>query len=149
MYCPACGAENGQAESRFCRSCGADLRAVVRALNNSLPAKIATSIDTYLENRYQQNMRTGVMNIIAFVALLLVGGGHLIFGWTKMAVFMLALSAISLFFGIWDIWIYRRNLPPNSARQSALSSTPTTNQLDEPRKPLPIAEPTTRNLKSR
>jgi len=91
-------------------------------------------------------MRTGVMNIIAFVALLLVGGGHLIFGWTKMAVFMLALSAISFFFGIWDIWIYRRNLPPNSARQKVLSSAPTTNQLDEPRKPLPIAEPTTRKL---
>src|SRR5215510_3468444 len=137
MYCPACGVENGQAEGRFCRSCGADLRAVVRALNNSLPSRVATTLDAYLENRYQQNLRTGVMNMIAFVALLAVGGGHLYFGWTKMAVFMLALSAISFFFGIWDIWIYRRNLPPNSARQKVLSSAPTTNQLDEPRKPLP------------
>lgn len=148
MFCPSCGTDNGQSEGRFCRSCGADLRAVIRALDNTLPNRIATTVDAYLENRYQQNMRSGVMNMIAFLALLLVGGGHLYFGWIKMAAFMLTLSMVSLFFGIWDIWIYRRNLPPGDKRGHALSSAPSTNQLDEPRPPMTVAEPTTRKLES-
>jgi hypothetical protein len=92
MFCPACGVENNQQNTRFCRACGADLRAVSQALSKSLPVKIASTIDTYLENRYQQNMRTGVMNLIAFVALLVVGLGQLAFGWPKLAVFMLDLA---------------------------------------------------------
>jgi hypothetical protein len=132
-----------------CRVCGADLRAVSRALSNSLPVKLANTVDAYLENRYQQNLRTGVINLIAFVALLAVVLGHLAFGWTKLAVFMLGLSALSLFFGSWDIWIYRRNLP-KVAGQSMLRSSPDTTEISEPQSksmpPLSIAEPTTRKL---
>src|SRR5215471_13426038 len=101
MFCPTCGVENNQQEARFCRACGADLRAVSRALSKSLPVKIATTVDAYLENRYQQNLRSGVVNLIAFIALLSVGLGHLYFGWLKAGGFMMALSALSLFFGVW------------------------------------------------
>jgi hypothetical protein len=149
MFCPGCGAENNQETTRFCRACGADLRAVSRALNKSLPGKIVSTVDSYLENRYQQNMRTGVMNLIAFVALLVVGLGHLAFGWPKLAAFMLGLSALSLAFGLWDIWIYRRNLPPARNQTSIPSSTnrkEIANTQREITPPLSIAEPTTRKL---
>jgi hypothetical protein len=146
MFCPACGVENNQQNTRFCRLCGADLRAVSRALSQSLPVKLAATVDEYLENRYQQNLRTGVVNLIAFIALLSVGAGHLYFGWIKAGGFMVALSALSLFFGVWDIWIYRRNLPP-SRRQSLPSTTLDTNELpsSELQPPL-ITESTTRRL---
>ena len=148
MFCPTCGVENNQESIRFCRSCGADLRAVSQALSKSLPSQIASTVDAYLQNRYQQNMRSGVINVIAFLALLLVGSGHLYFGWTKMGIFMLALGVLSLFFGAWDIWIYRRNLPP-IAKQS-LSSNPNSinrevsDQASAP--PLSVTEPTTKKL---
>src|SRR5215510_4616605 len=83
MYCPTCGIENNQQDARFCRACGVDLRAVSRVLSKSFPVKIATQLDAYLENRYQQNLRSGVANIVAFIALLSVGLGHVYFGWTK------------------------------------------------------------------
>jgi hypothetical protein len=147
MYCPTCGIENNQQDARFCRACGADLRAVSRALSKSLPVKIANTLEAYLENRYQQNLRSGIVNLIAFIALLSVGLGHLYFGWLKAGAFMVALGGLSLFFGVWDIWIYRRNLPPN-ANRSLPPTTPETNELpsSEVRPPL-IAEPTTKRLR--
>src|SRR5688572_21271141 len=123
MYCPICGTQNlDEAEIRFCRSCGADLRAVSRAINRSLPVRMAASLDAYFENRFQQNLRNGVVNLLAFVFLLIVGTGHLVSGWTKFGIFMLVLSIISIVSGVWDIWIYRRNLPP-TARHSNLAGT--------------------------
>ena len=63
MYCPSCGTENSdETQTRFCRSCGADLRAVSRAMNRSLPVRLAASLDAYFENRFQQNLHNGVLN---------------------------------------------------------------------------------------
>jgi hypothetical protein len=90
------------------------------ALNRSLPIRLAASLDTYFENRFQQNLRNGVVNLLAFVFLLIVGTGYLISGWTGFGIFMLVLSVISIVTGAWDIWIYRRNLPP-IARNSQLA----------------------------
>jgi len=147
MYCPTCGIENNQQDARFCRACGVDLRAVSRVLSKSFPVKIATQLDAYLENRYQQNLRNGVVNIVAFIALLSVGLGHLYFGWIKAGAFLVALSALSLLFGAWDIWIYRRNLPP-TAKQSLGPSNLETDELTSSttQPPLSVAEPTTRKL---
>src|SRR5215510_3076797 len=149
MFCPACGVENNQKEVRFCRSCGTELGAVSRAMNRSLPMRIATSLDTYLENRFQRNLSNGVVNLIAFLALLIVGTIYLASGWSGWATFMLILSFLSLLFGVWDIWIYRRNLPP-TAKKQILSSQPNTTELDSSHKDLPqplsVAEPTTKKL---
>ena len=149
MFCPACGIENNVENVRFCRSCGADLRAVSQALSRSLPVKIASTLDAYLENRFQRNFGNGVVNLIAFVALLGVGSGHLIYGWTRAGAFMVGLGLLSLLLGIWDIWIYRRNLPP-VAKQPSISASTATNELEAPRSelssPSSIAESTTRNL---
>lgn len=135
--------------NRFCRSCGADLRAVSRAMSKSLPVKIASTLDAYLENRFQRNLSNGVLNVIAFVALAGVGLGYLIWGWTLTGLFLLGLGFLSLFLGIWDIWIYRRNLPL-IAKESPLSPSLSTNELDTPHRelspPLSVAEPTTKRL---
>ena len=149
VYCPACGTQNlDEAEIRFCRSCGADLRAVSRAMNRSLPVRLAASLDAYFENRFQQNLRNGVLNLLAFVFLLVVGTGYLISGWTAFGIFMLVLSLISIVTGVWDIWIYRRNLPPTARRSELADNTSKLILQDEsPSRPLPsITEQTTKHL---
>ena len=145
MYCPACGAENGETESRFCRSCGTDLRPVSQALSQSMPMKLASTLDAYLENRFQRNLSNGVLNLVAFVALLAVGGWHLFLGWFLFGGFLLVLGVLALLLGLWDIWIYRRNLPP-IAKQQTPTLVAVTDQLVEPLQPTPITEPTTRKL---
>jgi len=143
MYCPACGTENSDDDRRFCRSCGSDLRIVAQALSKSLPVQIASTLDAYLENRFQRNLMNGVLNLIAFIALLIVGAGHLISGWTLFGGFLLGLGMLSLVLGIWDIWIYRRNLAP-VAKQNRVEPSPTTKELLTP--PLSVTESTTRKL---
>jgi hypothetical protein len=62
---------------------------------------------------------------------------------------MLGLGLLSLFMGVWDIWIYRRNLPPVANRSEIIPSS-STKELDTsmPSAPPPpsIAEPTTKRL---
>src|SRR5215467_6458629 len=89
MYCPACGVENSGDDRRFCRSCGTDLRAVSQALIKNLPVKIASTLDAYLENGFQRNFMNGVLNLIAFIALLIGGTYNLISGWTLFGGFLL------------------------------------------------------------
>jgi len=149
MYCPTCGTQNlDEAEIRFCRSCGADLRAVSRAINRSLPVRVAASLDAYFENRFQQNLRNGVLNLLAFVFLLMVGTGYLFSGWTGFGIFMLILSTISIVTGIWDIWIYRRNLPHTAKHSQLTDANPKLIQREEQPSPslASITEQTTRNL---
>src|SRR5918995_5352050 len=149
MYCPACGVWNSGEDRRFCRSCGTDLRVVGQALSKSLPVKMGHALDAYLENRFQRNFMNGVLNLIAFIALLVVGTGHLISGWTIFGSFLVGLGTLSLILGIWDIWIYRRNLPP-VAKQKSLDPSTITKELAAPHTeltpPLSVAESTTRKL---
>jgi fatty acid desaturase len=118
-------------------------------MNQSLPVRFAAALDSYFENRYQQNLRNGVLNLVAFLFLLIVGTGYLLSGWTGFGIFMLVLSLISIVTGVWDIWIYRRNLPP-IANRSGIDANPATHELnathDVPQQPLSIAEPTTKIL---
>ena len=108
-----------------------DLRVVSQALSKSVPVKLASTLDAYLENRFQRNFMNGVLNLIAFIALLVVGTGYLISGWTLSGGLLLGLGVLSLLLGIWDIWIYRRNLPPVANKTH--SSRPTTKELPAPR----------------
>jgi hypothetical protein len=91
----------------------------------------------------------GVLNLLAFVALVVVGTSYLFSGWTLSGGFLLGLGILSLILGVWDIWIYRRNLPAVAA-EKALKQVPTTKELAAPHTelapPLSIAESTTRKL---
>ncbi len=149
MFCPACGTENqDETDIRFCRACGRDLRAVSKAMARSLPLRVAASIDAYFENRFQHNLRNGIVNLVAFVVLLIIGGGYLWHGGWGSGILMLGLAAISITTGIWDIWIYKRNLPrlakqerefPNEATQIKFSH-------DKQAPPRSVTEGTTKHL---
>ena len=109
--------------------------------------KLASTLDAYLENRFQRNLSNGVLNLIAFVALLAVGGLHLLSGWFVFGGFLLALGVLALLLGLWDIWIYRRNLPPIAKPQLPANGA-VTDQLLELTQPAPVTESTTRNLET-
>ena len=97
MYCPSCGAQNlDETGTKFCRSRGADLRAISRALNRNLPVRLAASLDAYFENRFQQNLRNSVVNLLAFVFLLIVGTGYLFSDWTGFGIFIVPFLGGSL-----------------------------------------------------
>lgn len=151
MYCPACGTENkDDNDIRFCRTCGRDLRAVSKVMNRSLPLRVAASLDAYFENRFQHNLRNGIVNLIAFVALIISGGVFTWQGATGSAALMFVLAFVSITTGIWDIWIYKRNLPRVAKQDPELLPTETTSTLPSE---LPktsrssITEETTRQLR--
>src|SRR5215217_2039928 len=48
MYCPHCGIQNVQ-ETKYCRSCGKDLRLVAQAISKSLPLVIAQKVDNAID----------------------------------------------------------------------------------------------------
>jgi hypothetical protein len=147
MYCPSCGTENSAEDTKFCRSCGVDLRVVSQALSKSLPVRVASAVDAYLENRYQQNLRNGVLNVVAFVFLVVVGTVHLFSGWTWFGVFLLVLSVIAIVSGVWDIWIYKRNLPPIAKKTAISQSAKSTEELSPALNGIPsVTESTTRHL---
>ncbi len=150
MYCPACGTDNkDDKDIRFCRVCGRDLRAVSKVMSRSLPLRVAASLDAYFENRFQHNLRNGIFNLIAFVALMVVGCGFLWHGAIGYGVFMLILAFISITTGIWDIWIYKRNLPrvakQDPERLPAETTTALPSELPQKSRSS-ITEETTRQL---
>ena len=146
MYCPACGTENSGEDRRFCCTCDTDLRVVSHALSKSLPVKIGSTLDVYLQNRSQRNFKSGVLNLIAFITLLLAGAYNFSWGFTFVGSFLFGLGILSLVLGIWDVWIYRHNLP-SVAKPKQLERTPTTKELTAPHTdltpPVGVTEPTT------
>jgi len=48
MYCPHCGTQN-LSETKYCRSCGQDLRLVAQAITKSLPLLIAQRVDDAID----------------------------------------------------------------------------------------------------
>ena len=48
MYCPHCGTQD-LSESKYCRSCGHDLRLVAQAITKSVPLMIAQRVDDAID----------------------------------------------------------------------------------------------------
>src|ERR1043166_4810815 len=48
MYCPHCGTQN-LSETKYCRSCGRDLRLVAQAITKSIPLLIAQRVDDAID----------------------------------------------------------------------------------------------------
>ncbi|PYS67541.1 MAG: hypothetical protein DMF73_19095 [Acidobacteria bacterium] len=50
MYCPQCGLQNND-DTKFCRSCGENLKVVSQAMTRRLPAFLVRKMDAYIERR--------------------------------------------------------------------------------------------------
>ena len=158
MYCPHCGTQN-LPETKYCRSCGRDLRLVAQAITKSLPLLIAQRVDDAIdrgrggwrsyqlfraENRrpYAQALM-GLSALFVVVWMLMLGHGSISFA----GGFLLVMTASLLFMSV-------RELLSRNTRKRAieeLSSAVNTKELIED-KGVPsgsITESTTRALDTR
>lgn len=158
MYCPHCGTQN-LPETRYCRSCGQDLRLVSQAITKSLPLVIAQKVDDAIdrgrggwrsyqlfraENRrpYAQALM-GLSALFVVVWMLMLGHGSVSFA----GGFLLVMTASLLLTSV-------RELLAGNARKRGLdelSNAVNTKELIE-EKDLPsasVTESTTRALDSR
>lgn len=158
MYCPHCGTQN-LAETKYCRSCGQDLRLVSQAITKSFPLLIAQRVDDAIDRgrggwrSYQlfraENRRPYAQALMGFSALfvvvwmLLLGHGTVSFA----SGFLLVMTASLLLTSV-------RELLARNTRKRALeelSSTVNTKELleDKDLRSTSVTESTTRALDSR
>ena len=158
MYCPHCGTQN-LPETKYCRSCGRDLRLVAQAITKSLPILIAQRVDNAIDRgrggwrSYQlfraENRRPYAQALISLSALfvvvwmLLLGHGSISFAGGFLLVMTVSLLLTSV----------RELLARNTRKRELeeLSNTVNTQELIE-NNDVPsasVTESTTRALDSR
>ena len=155
MYCPHCGTQN-LPETKYCRSCGRDLRLVAQAITKSLPLLIAQRVDDAIDRgrggwRSYQLFRTenrrpyaqalmGLSALFVVVWMLMLGHGSISFA----SGFLLVITASLFFMSV-------RELLARNARKRALdelSNSVNTKELVEDRgvPSTSVTESTTRAL---
>ena len=158
MYCPHCGTQN-LSETKYCRSCGRDLRLVAQAITKSLPLVIAQKVDDAIdrgrggwrsyqlfraENRrpYAQALM-GLSALFVVVWMLMLGHGSVAFA----SGFLLVMTVSLLLTSVRELWA--RNTRKRALDE--LSNTVNTKELLEKKEvsSASITESTTRALDSR
>ena len=158
MYCPHCGTQN-LPETKYCRSCGKDLRLVAQAITKSLPLMIAQRVDDAIDRgrggwRSYQLFRTenrrpyaqalmGLSALFVVVWMLMLGHGSVAFA----GGFLLVMTVSILLTSVRELWA--RNTRKRAIDE--LSNTVTTKELlDKKDVSSPsITESTTRALDTR
>ena len=77
MYCPNCATQNN-ADSKFCRSCGANLSLIPQALTGQLP-EVRRGSHGKLEHKAPPSVAKGIESIIGGMGFVLVAFGALYF----------------------------------------------------------------------
>lgn len=129
MFCPKCGIENDD-ESRFCRGCGENLKAISQAMSIRLPAFLANKMDAYIE-RQNRRLRT------QWIGYLVMGGFWIFLGFYEVIAsgaswasewFNLAFGTVMLLLGLWDSIVYKRSLSTD-VRIIKMGGASSTNEL--------------------
>ena len=160
MFCPKCGQRN-EDNYKFCRGCGENLKAILKALERRGQKLLYRALDSYIRRRHRnlpdaaRTFRSFRWLWLTFIGFYLALG---IFDDKKDWWMMVSLICLSLLAGFWDYVSYQRlsasgsrdssrssqpASPPDSAAE--LPSAPTTNEL-ELAPSFSVAESTTRRL---
>src|SRR6266576_55666 len=159
MYCPHCGVQNSQ-ETKFCRSCGEDLRLVAQAVTKSLPLVIAHRVDEAIDRgrggwRSYQLFRTehrkafgqimmGLSSLFVILWILMLGHGSASFA----GGFLLVMTVSLLFTSVHDLWANNRRRRQTQDTDELPSSFNTKELIASHQVPATsITESTTRRLK--
>lgn len=160
MFCPKCG-QRDDVNSKFCRGCGENLKAVSKAMEPRWRKWLYRKLDSYIRQRQSKlSVAAGNFRKFRWFWLMLIGF-YLAEGvfsgnkewWEMDSWFMALFFSFSLLTGYWDYVSYRRLSASGSSDNKApaqparlpdpaveLSSAPTTNEL---------AIPTTKELAPR
>jgi zinc ribbon protein len=118
MYCPRCGAQASQTDTKFCRACGADLTLVFQAIAGQISWRthLLTRLDNFFLSRREyeerESAREGRWNLFLGASLLGISIMSLVTGeggptfWVVLMLF----SLISLKVGIGNLRLYKRYL---------------------------------------
>jgi hypothetical protein len=148
MFCPKCGAHNGE-ELSFCRSCGENLSLVSQALSRNPSLLIAHKLDqavrknptiqlTWLKNQRRRaagELLGGAFTLFTLLWFILLGNGNPEFAYGVIAAFACYLMAL----GIWDLW-------GASQSSEAASDEETPGALHDPSVPKELAAPSTSEI---
>jgi hypothetical protein len=111
MFCPKCGAQNGQ-DASFCRGCGEDLSLVAQALSRNPSLLIAHKLDqtvrkspavqlTWIKNQKRRaagELLGGAFTLFSLIWFVLLGKGNPEFAYGVIAAIACYLMAL----GVWD-----------------------------------------------
>jgi hypothetical protein len=159
MYCPHCGVQNAQ-ETKFCRSCGEDLRLISQAVTKSLPLIIAHRVDEAIDRgrggwRSYQLFRAehrkalgqimiGLCSLFVIVWILMLGHGNVSFA----SGFLLVMTVTLLLTSLQELWAKKRR-GPRTHEPVELTSSLSTKELPASREvsATSVTESTTRRLR--
>jgi len=122
LYCPRCGVQASQSDSKFCRACGADLTLVSQAMAGQISWRthLLTRFDNFFlskrEYEDRESAREGGWNLFLGAFLLAISIWSLITaeGGPVFWIVLLLFSLVSLKIGIGNARLYRRYLQGNS-----------------------------------
>ena len=158
MYCPHCGTQNIP-ETKYCRSCGRDLRLVAQAITKSLPLLIAQRVDDAIDRgrggwRSYQLFRTenrrpyaqalmGLSALFVVVWMLMLGHGSISFA----GGFLLVMTASLLLTSVRELLAANARKRGLDELSNAVNTTELIEEKDAPS--ASVTESTTRALNSR
>ena len=150
MYCPNCGSENND-DTRFCRGCGENLKAVLQLMTRRLPVIIASKVDAYLERKNERFRRDSIIAAVVGFLWLLYGLRSLVTGVGAIAKVPIVLGCFFLLWAVWERMVYKHSLATDSWMEKTRAPWTTEEltrddaaQIVEP--PASITEFTTRHL---
>src|SRR5690242_2997362 len=158
MYCPHCGTQN-LPETKYCRSCGQDLRLVAQAITKSLPLLIAQRVDDAIdrgrggwrsyqlfraENRrvYSQALM-GLSGLFVVVWVLMLGHGSVSFA----SGFLFVMTAALLLTSVRELLARNKSKRALEELPNAVATKELTEGRDVPA--ASVTESTTRVLDTR
>src|SRR4051794_21114715 len=159
MYCPHCGTQN-LPETKYCRSCGRDLRLVAQAITKSLPLLIAQRVDDAIDRgrggwRSYQLFRTenrrpyaqalmGLSALFVVVWMLMLGHGSISFA----GGFLLVMTASLFLTSVRELWA--RNTHKRESEEELTDTVKTKELIEDKGVPsASVTDSTTRSLDSR
>ena len=122
MYCPRCGVQASQSETKFCRACGADLTLVSQAMAGQISWRthLLTRLDSFFlskrEYKDRESAREGGWNLFLGASLLAISIWSLVTaeGGPVFWIVLLLFSLVSLKIGLGNMRLYKRYLQGNS-----------------------------------